>query len=83
MDFPDIDPLPVNTNPFISVKPEMSFIGSAESEPFSVYLAKEVPKMLSVTILPSPTNSKEIPPLLQAMEWHLHLKEYIIDRPKI
>jgi hypothetical protein len=66
---------------FFQVNPALATL--SKSDPFHIYITKEVPKIETTTIIPPPTSFKEVPPLLQAMGWHLHLADYITDKHKI
>ena len=66
---------------FFEVDPTLTF--QSTTDPFHLYLKTQVPKMQPSDFIPPPTSSLEIPPLLHAMEWHLHLKDHISDKQKL
>ena len=52
-----------------------------KEDPFAIYIRDVVPqyKAFPATL---PTNAREVPPLLQATQWHTHLQEYSTDHRK-
>jgi hypothetical protein len=71
----------IRPSQFFSVDPALTSL--SKFDPFYLYLTKEVPRIETTTILPPPTSPKEIPPLLQAMAWNLHLADYISNKSKV
>jgi hypothetical protein len=68
---------PTPLHPF-AVNPSLASI--ATSDPFYLYLTQEVPKLKNMTLVPPPTTEKEIPPLLQVTNWHVHLADHISSK---
>jgi hypothetical protein len=71
----------IHPSQFFSVDPALTSL--SKFDPFYLYLTKEVPRIETTTIFPPPTSPKELPPLLQAMAWHLHLADYISNKSKV
>jgi hypothetical protein len=57
--------------------------GQSEDDLFSVYLRQCAPPIEGLTVLNSPLDPNEVPPLLKVTQWHEHLRVYTADRGKI
>lgn len=53
------------------------------TDPFAIYLNKHLPVLSHTSIIASATHAREIPPLLQVTNWHIHLQEYTADKNRL
>ena len=53
------------------------------TDPFALYLKQQVPKFKQSELVFPPVNVKEVPPLLQITEWHVHLAPHIGNKQDI
>jgi hypothetical protein len=64
---------------YFEVNPELAHL--SDDDAFAIYLRDIVPqyKPFPATL---PTHAREVPPLLQVTQWHIHLAEYSTDHQK-
>lgn len=66
---------------FFQVEPRLSVMSA--TDPFYLFLSKNVPVFEAETDIAQAVQAKDTPPLLQITGWHEHLAEYLSSKPKL